>query len=324
MQKLFTALPSDINTMKKQFEGVVVPMITPLTNEGKTDEQAAERIVNHLIDYGCHPFVLGTTGEAASVAKADRAALVLATAKATAGRKIVYAGISGNCFSEVVEEAKRFADLGADALVSTMPSYYPVDADQILHYFNKLADSVPLPLILYNIPATTHLSLPLDVVDQLSHHPNILGFKDSEKGEDRVMQSIALWKDRPDFSYLLGWALMSQRAVLAGADGIVPSTGNLTPGIYQLLLEAGRGGNTPLAALAQQKADRISEIYQKDKLLSRALPLLKVMMATYGLCTTEVLPPLMSLDDTTEKELMEELKRELGNLETLNTVIDEE
>jgi dihydrodipicolinate synthase/N-acetylneuraminate lyase len=309
--------------MEKYYSGVVVPMITPLTRELKIDEAAVERITNHLIAYDCHPFVLGTTGEAASVAKEDRAALVQATVKATAGRKVVYAGISGNCFSEVVDEASRFAEQGADALVSTMPSYYPVDSDQILRYFERLADSVPLPLILYNIPATTHLSLPLEVVDQLSHHPNILGFKDSEKGEERVMQSIALWKDRSDFSYLLGWALMSQRAVLAGADGIVPSTGNLTPGLYQLVLEAGKAGNARLAALAQEKADRISEIYQKDKLLSRALPLLKVMLATYGLCSSEVLPPLLRLDQDTEKELREELERELGDLKNLNTVINE-
>lgn len=310
--------------MEKRFSGVVVPMITPLTTELKIDEVAVERITNHLIAYGCYPFVLGTTGEAASVAKEDRATLVRATVKANAGRKVVYAGISGNCFAEVVEEAHRFAELGVDALVSTMPSYYPVDSEQIVKYFERLADAVPLPLILYNIPATTHLSLPLEVVDQLSHHPNILGFKDSEKGEERVMKSIELWKDRLDFSYLLGWALMSQRAVLAGADGIVPSTGNLTPGLYLTILEAGREGNTRLAALAQEKADCISEIYQKDKLLSRALPLLKVMLSVYGLSSTEVLPPLLKLNGATEKELTEELASELGDLENLNTVIDNE
>lgn len=310
--------------MEKRFSGVVVPMITPFTTELTIDEGSVGRITNHLIAYGCHPFVLGTTGEAASVAKADRATLVRATVKANAGRKVVYAGISGNCFQEVVEEAHRFAELGADALVLTMPSYYPVDSEQIVNYFERLADAVPLPLILYNIPATTHLSLPLEVVDQLSHHPNILGFKDSEKGEERVMKSIELWKDRSDFSYLLGWALMSQRAILAGADGIVPSTGNLTPGLYQTLLEAGREGNSRLTALAQEKADRISEIYQKDKLLSRALPLLKVMLSVYGLSSTEVLLPLLKLDRATEKELTEELARELGDLENLNTVIDNE
>lgn len=304
--------------MKKKFNGVVVPMVTPFTPAFKVDVEAAARITEHLTSYGTHPFMLGTTGESVSIAKEERARLVSAVVKATAGTGLVYAGISGNCLSEVIAEAKLFADLGIDALVSTMPSYYPVESDQLLRYFENLADAVPLPLIIYNIPATTHLSIPLDVADQLSHHPNIVGFKDSEKGEERMIDAISQWKDRSDFSYLLGWALKSQQALFLGADGIVPSTGNLAPGLYQSIVDAAASGDTAVAAAAQAKADYLSEIYQKDRLLSKALPVLKVMMSAYSLCGTATLPPLYQLSAEEERSVAARMTAEFENLIKVN------
>ncbi|MEJ5963953.1 dihydrodipicolinate synthase family protein [Pedobacter immunditicola] len=309
--------------MEKKFSGVVVPMITPFTKQFQVDTNAVVNIAEHLINHNTHPFVLGTTGESVSISKQERLKLVKATVAATAGRKTVYAGISGNCFSEVIEEAKAFADLGVNAFVSTMPCYYPVDPDQMLRYFEALADAVSLPLIIYNIPSTTHLSIPLAIADKLSYHDNIMGFKDSEKGIDRVVNAIALWKNRPDFSYLLGWALMSQKAMALGADGIVPSTGNLSPGLYQTIFEAGKAGNEKLALNAQIKADFISEIYQKDKILSRSLPVLKTMMSAFQLCETTVLPPLHPLEHQQAESVVNEVLMTFGNLNSINNIENE-
>jgi len=306
--------------MEKRYNGVVVPMVTPFTPQLKIDIAAVAGITAHLVSYGTHPFVLGTTGEAVSIPREERAKLVAAAVTETAGRKSVYAGISGNCFSEVIQEAKVFADLGADALVSTMPSYYPVDPEQMLRYFEALADAIPLPLIIYNIPATTHLSIPLEVADKLSFHPNILGFKDSEKGEKRMIRAVKLWKDRVDFSYLLGWALKSQQAMFLGADGIVPSTGNIAPGLYQSIFDAAGMEDEVLAIAAQSKADYLSEIYQKDKILSRALPVLKVMMSAYQLCGTPVLPPLYQLQNQEEKLIVHKMLMEFENIINVNNI----
>src|SRR5690606_24257326 len=152
---------------------------------------------------------------------------------------VVYAGISGNSLYDSVDEAKQYYDMGIDVFVANMASYYPVDSDQIFRYFEELADKVPCPLIIYNIPSTTHLSIPLEVVDQLSHHPNIVGLKDSERDLKRMESSILLWKDRKDFSFFSGWAAVSHTAVTSGADGIVPSSGNLVPHLYQIIYASG-------------------------------------------------------------------------------------
>jgi 4-hydroxy-tetrahydrodipicolinate synthase len=307
-----------MNTAKK-YSGVVVPMMTPFTAQQLVDAPAVKRLVDHLIKGKTFPFILGTTGEAASIPRRERKRLVEETVKAAAGRSLVYAGISGNSLQESAEEGKLYHDLGADALVATMPSYYPVTPDQMLRYFEALADLLPCPLIIYNIPATTHLSIPLEVVDKLSAHPNIAGFKDSEKGEERIAAATALWKNRKDFSYLLGWALKSQSALEQGADGIVPSSGNLAPVVYQGIYEAAKAGDSAAAALAQQKGDRISEMYQKDRILSQSLAAFKAMLSAYGLCGPDVLPPLYRLPAAEEQPLMQQVRSVFGDLDKINS-----
>jgi 4-hydroxy-tetrahydrodipicolinate synthase len=309
---------------EKKYCGVVVPMMTPFTAQHTIDVPAVEKLVDHLVAGKAHPFILGTTGEAASIPHKEREGLVSATVKANKGRAVVYAGISGNSQQDALEEGKRYHGLGADVLVTTMPSYYPVAPGQMLRYFETLASGLPCPLILYNIPATTHLSIPLEVVDQLSAHPNIVGFKDSEKGVERISEAVALWKDRPDFSYLLGWALMSQSALSQGADGIVPSTGNLAPVVYRRLYEAVLAGDTALAALAQEKADRISAMYQKDRSLSQSLAAFKAMLSAYNLCGADVLPPLYRMPETEEKQLMQDVQSLFGSLDQINSISHEQ
>jgi 4-hydroxy-tetrahydrodipicolinate synthase len=303
----------------KKYSGVVVPMMTPFTAQHTVDAAAVHTLVNHLIDHQTQPFILGTTGEAASIPFSERKRTVVETVKAVNKRTLLYAGIPGNSLADAVEEGKQYYDLGVDVLVATMPSYYPVAPDQMLRYFEALATQLPCPLIIYNIPATTHLSIPLAVIDQLSQHPNIVGLKDSEKGVERIAEATALWKNRSDFSYLLGWALMSRQAIEQGADGIVPSSGNLAPAVYRKLYDAAVSGDTAAAIQAQEKGDQVSALYQQNRILSHSLAAFKAMLAAYRLCGPDVLPPLYRLPATEEQQLMKDVVNTFGDLKTINS-----
>ncbi len=215
---------------EKQYHGVIVPLVSPFNEDFTIDKESLGCITESIVDTDALPFVLGTTGEAQSMSKKQRDALVETTVRHTAGRCRVYAGISGNCLAESIEESERFAGYGIDVVVAHLPFYYPVDQVQAMKYFEELADRSPVPLMIYNIPSTTRFSVPVEVVNQLSFHPNIAGIKDSEQSIERMDQSIGLWKERDDFSYFAGWAAQSFYALKSGADGIVPSTGNLFPG----------------------------------------------------------------------------------------------
>jgi len=291
-----------------KYHGVVVPMITPFTSDGKVDISAASKVTEHIVANGAVPFVLGTTGEASSVPDSEKSGFVEAVVKQVAGRTLTYAGIASNCVSNSVELSKQYFDLGADAVVANLPSYYPLTADHMLKFYELLAENVPGPLVLYNITITTHMSIPLDIVDKLSHHPNIVALKDSEKNEERFEQALEMWKDREDFAHLCGSAALSTKALSLGSDGIIPSTGNFAPKIYVDLYEAAKSGDLASANEIQERTNELSRIYQKGRILSQALSALKVIMKNLDLCQEYVLPPLVSIPEQEKQGIIKMLK----------------
>ncbi len=301
--------------MTTEAKGVVVPMVSPFNGEGKIDEIAAIKLVDHVVSKGCHPFVLGTTGEALSITAAERLRYLKAAVRANEGRAVVYAGIASLCLEDSILAAKQYADEGAEILVANLPSYYPLQASQMQQYFTELADEVPLPLMIYNITATTHMSIPVDLVRELSKHPNIIGLKDSERDEERLDTLMAFARGIEDFYYQLGWAAQSVYALKAGADGIVPSTANAFPGFYYELYEAVMQGRLERANELQELTNELSAIYQKGRLLSQALPGLKVMLREMGICETHGIAPCYPLSPEDEQLIVHEMKRHIEKME---------
>ena len=162
-------------------------------------------------------------------------------------------------------------------------------------YIESLAELVPGPVILYNIPKTTHHSIPLEIIEKASYHPNLWGLKDSERDLGRLNESISLWKDRSDFSFLIGWAAQSLYGLSRGADGIVPSTGNIRPDLYVELFNAVLENDMITAEQLQNATNDLSQIYQKDMELGESIAALKIIMNKLGLCREGVLPPLTLL-----------------------------
>ncbi|MDQ7817972.1 MAG: dihydrodipicolinate synthase family protein [Melioribacteraceae bacterium] len=295
--------------MKKQkkYSGIVIPMLTPFTKDGRIDLEAVERIIDNFISYKVYPFILGTTGEAASISSMEKSRIAEFIGKKYSGKTTIYVGISSNCVEETIESAKEYVDLGADVLVANLPSYYPLKPDQMQRYFEHLASSVSKPLILYNITATTHMSIPLDVVEKLSHHPNIVALKDSERDLVRLDTAIEMFKDREDFSYLIGWAAKSFYGLSKGSDGLVPSTGNMTPGMFKKMYDSVLEGNLEIAERMQKETDMLASIYQSDKTLGESLAAAKIIMEEFGLCKNFVLSPLTPLNKITVQEIISKL-----------------
>ncbi|RRN76531.1 dihydrodipicolinate synthase family protein, partial [Pseudoxanthomonas sp. SGD-10] len=184
-------------------------------------------------------------------------------------------------------------------------------------YFLQLADAVPGPLIIYNIPATTHMSIPVSLLDELSYHDNIVGVKDSERSEKRLDESLQLWKDREDFSHFLGWAGKSAYALINGSDGVVPSTGNAVPAIYYEMCKAVLNGDEKKAYYYQHQSDVLGNLYQNNRSLGESLWALKVLMKELGLCDTHMMPPLRPASQKEEIELRKAFQ-ELINKENIS------
>ena len=289
--------------IQKKYRGVVVPMVTPVTKEGKLDTEAVARIIEFFAKAGVSPLLMGTTGEGNSVSPKDGLLFVEIAVKAAQKRITIYAGLTGNCFSEQLVQAEAYTKAGADVIVAPLPTYYALTPEQMENYYRTLADSIKGPLMLYNILATTHMSIPVDVIRRLADHPNIVGLKDSERDLERMAQCIEIAKDRDDFCYFCGWAAQSAHSLELGGDGIVPSTGNFVPEMFQQLYEAAIAGDMTTANRLQDETNEIAKIYQKDRTLGQSLTALKVMMQTKGLCEPWMLMPLTRLSAEEEKAI---------------------
>jgi dihydrodipicolinate synthase/N-acetylneuraminate lyase len=288
----------------KKYSGIIVPAVTPLTTGLQLDEGAVERMFDLFYQHSISPFILGTTGESASLPAGVKGAYVKKAGACKQPGTILYAGISSNVLKESVEFAYYCADHGVDALAVTLPSYYALTPAQMQQYFLLLANAVPLPLIIYNIPATTHMSIPLELIDTLSHHPNIVATKDSERSEERLVKSLALWKDRDDFGHFLGWAAKSAEALIGGSDGLIPSTGNVVQWIYADMLKAVDTGDHEKANRMQLLSDDYGSVYQRDKTLGESLWALKVLMQYKNICGDTVMPPLQAMSEEEKQRLI--------------------
>ena len=297
-----------------KYHGVVVPMVTPVTKDGDIDVKAVERIIENFAKHDVSALLMGTTGEGNSVSVEQGGRMIEAAARAADGRITVYTGLTGNCISEQTEAARRFVAAGADVIAATLPCYYALTPAQMLKYYTDLADTLTVPLMLYNITITTHMSIPLDVIEQLSRHTNIVGLKDSENNLPRMEEALRLFADRNDFAYFCGCAANSAKALALGADGIVPSVGNYLPKMYADLFEAGVDGDTALAEKLQQETIEIGKINTEGLTLGQSLAGLKVIMNMAGLCETYMLPPLTELDDETVRRIRTQAEGIIKNL----------
>lgn len=270
-------------------------MATPVTKDGDIDVAAVERIVDNMASHQCAPLIMGTTGEGNSCSIADGVAMVAAAKRAAKGRVTIYVGLPGTCISDQRKAATEFIAAGADVIAATLPSYYALTDEQMEKYYTDLADFLPIPLMLYNITITTHMSIPLEVIERLSRHPNIVGLKDSENNIPRLEECCKLFADREDFAYFCGCAANSCAALKNGGDGIVPSVGNYLPQMYQDLYEAGVKGDFEECERLQQLTIEIGKINTAGLTLGQSLAGLKVIMNMVGLCEPHMLPPLTEL-----------------------------
>ncbi len=297
-------------TPPSKHRGIVVPMSTPFTAAGLLDEAAARRMVARLAEHQLGVFVLGTTGEAPSVPMWQRERLVEIAVETAAGRVPVFGGIGSDCIADAIAMAQSYLRLGADAVVSLLPAYYLLNPAEMQACFERIAGETPGPVLVYNMPQTTRMSIPLDVIDRLSTRENIVGLKDSEGTPGRLESVAERFKGRPNFAIFMGVAKNTVPALRAGFDGAVPSSGNIAPALWRDLYAHVLAGEWLQAEALQARLDAIGDIVQRGRSLPQSLAALKAAVAAQGLCTPEVLAPLLP-SDAAERE---SIGRELASL----------
>lgn len=214
-------------------------MVTPLSENG-INEAATRKLVNKLINDGVHGlFILGTNGEFYALSEEEKLTLVKIVVDEAAGRVPIFAGSGGISTEAVIQLTNQFAKLGVDAVSIITPYLIKISDEELIQHYQVIAANTNLPIILYNIPANTKISISEQVFKELIKIPRIAGIKDSSGQLENIQMYLDL-NDRADFSVLVGSDSLILPALQKGADGAVAATSNVLTktdlGIYQAYL----------------------------------------------------------------------------------------
>jgi 2-dehydro-3-deoxy-D-pentonate aldolase len=295
-----------------KYHGAVVPLVTPFTAQGTLDEAALDRLVDAQIAGGVEGiFVLGTTGEGAHVPREFRLRLVERTVRRVNQRALVYAGV-GDTHPEGIDSGNEFLRAGVDVIVSRPPVALPVA--RLEAWYRWLLDGLKGRLFIYNMPVTTKVSIPLDVIESLRDHPRFVGIKDSENDPKRLEELMRRFGGQKNFSVFVGVGALMEKGLKLGADGIVPSVGNLIPDVCQQLCLAAKKADWSTAEKLSARMNEVAALYQKGRNLNESLAALKAAMHCRGLCAPEVLPPLQRVSETE----LEKIRHQMTEMHLLN------
>jgi 4-hydroxy-tetrahydrodipicolinate synthase len=248
-----------------QLGGIFVPMLTPLDADERVDETSLRRLVDFLVGAGVHGiWAMGTTGEFAGIAEAERARAIQATVEEVAGRVPVIANIGDSSTGLALRHARHAVEAGADALALTPPHYYPHSMDEMLTHFRAMKEAFPdLPLLVYNIPQTVKVKMSVATMLQLAREGTVQGIKDSQNDLRWFrMLAVAIRGDglEDQFRLFLGTRILIDAALVIGAHGAIPATSNVAPAAAAEAWEAAVRGDFTLSARAQEVVMRYEDL----------------------------------------------------------------
>ncbi len=299
--------------LKKPLKGVVPPMVTPLKDNETLDIEGLERLVDHILEGHVHGlFLLGTTGEAPDLSYSLRHELVKRVCKQVDGRIPVLVGVTDTVFSESLNLAKSAADAGAAAVVAAPPYYFAPGQPELIDYYTHLANRLPLPLYLYNMPSHTKVMIDPQTVQKLSENVNIYGVKDSSANIVYFNKVRHLLSDRPDFSVLIGPEEALGNVVLMGAHGVVAGGANLFPQLFVDMYDAAVAGNVAEVIKLQDRVMTVSAaLYGVGRHMSSFIKGVKCSLKLMGICNDFMAEPFIHFHED-ERALIRERLIELG------------
>jgi 2-dehydro-3-deoxy-D-pentonate aldolase len=279
-------------------QGIVPPLVTPLRSVDSLDEAGLERLIDRLLEAGVHGlFVLGTTGEGPSLSGKLQREVISRSCK-LAGSTPVYVGITDTSLVESIGLARYAAERGARAVVAAPPFYFPAGQTELRHWFELLADQVPLPLILYNMPSCVKLDIAHETLTALLQHRNIVGLKDSSGNLDYLSRCIEIGRERSGWPVLIGPEAQLIEAMSMGAVGGVTGGANLCPQLFTQLFQAIQAANQAEMDRLQLIVLELQQLYQFGKYGSSYLKGLKCSLELRGVCSGLLAAPFDSFKET--------------------------
>ncbi len=227
-------------------------LVTPMTESGQVDFPALHGLIEHHIESGTHAIVsVGTTGESSTLTPEEHLAVIEETIKTVNKRIPVIAGTGANSTHEAIFLTNKAKELGADAALLVVPYYNKPTQEGLYRHFKKIAESVDIPQILYNVPGRTVADMSNETIARLADIDNIVGCKDATGDLNRGKQLLEMVGDK--ITILSGDDPTALEYMKLGARGDISVTANVAPKLMAQMCQAALDGEFDLAAKLDQK-----------------------------------------------------------------------
>lgn len=246
---------------------VMPPMVTPLRSDGSADAGSTASLVRHFQQQGLDgALVLGSSGENALLPLETKRAVLEAALRArdTATPFHVMAGITAMGPADAVAQVTALAELGPDTLLVPAPVGFGFSPSELHTYFATVCDATDVPVVAYEVPGRTHVTLGAGLLGRLADEGRIVGIKDSSGQIGLVQDYTALTADRRDLVLYTGMETSIDAVLLAGGDGAIPGLANVFPQFHLRLIALAREGRWEDVRLVQQSINRLHDIYFAD------------------------------------------------------------
>jgi 4-hydroxy-tetrahydrodipicolinate synthase len=284
--------------MFHQAEGIIPALVTPFTNDNQLNEQSLRSIVKRFLDAGVHGlFCLGSNGEFFTLTEKEKIRIAEIIVDEAAGKVPVYVGTGGTSTGEVIRLNEVMKEVGVSA-VSVITPYFPkLSQPELVYHYQKIANAVDLPIILYNIPAQSGNDLVPATVATLSKEQNIIGMKDSSGSFDNILQYIEQTDE--SFSILAGTDSLILASLMAGGKGAISATANFLPEAVVGIYEKWKTGDVEGAELELRKLRKIRSVFKLGSIPAA----LKDSLNKIGLDVGQPRLPILPLSTAAELEI---------------------
>jgi 4-hydroxy-2-oxoglutarate aldolase len=297
-----TEKSKEVEMYREKLEGVFAPIVTPFDEEGEISYQGLEENIKKLNSSRLRGYlVLGTNGEFKSLSEAERRKVLEAVIKMAAKDKVIMAGTGRESTQQSIMDTKEAAAMGAHFASLIAPSFFAKKmTDQILlRHFRLISDLSPIPVLLYNNPEVAVVTFSTGLISEVSKHPNIIGMKDSSKGNFASYLLAA----GPDFNLLAGSATFFLEALVMGGVGGVLSIANFAPEACCKVYDLWKAGK-----LEEAKAEQYRLMTLNQRVSGRfGVAGVKAAMDIAGFYGGPPRAPLLPLTSDERKKLEEDL-----------------
>ena len=284
------------------FRGSAVALITPFAN-GKVDVPALHRLVEMQIEGGTAALLAcGTTGEPSTMTLEERELVIRETVKAANGRVPVICGTGSNCTQSVIDNEKRFRDLGCAAQLVVTPYYNKTTQEGLYAHFMHVAENTELPIILYNVPSRTNLDISAGTLKRLAQCDKFIALKESSYSVPAILEKMAAVGDR--ITFYSGNDDMVYPLLALGAEGVISVVSNVAPRFMADMVESWFAGDA-----ARSRAMQVESLPLVRAMFNEVNPIpCKYAAEKTGICSGEMRLPLIEAGSATKQMMDEALK----------------